>query len=65
MKKLLKYLPYLPVILVGIGATVVVVHMWHVTEIGRAKVGGSRRSHGTIVEENRLPADGKQRPVSQ
>ena len=37
MKKLVKYLSYLPVILLGIGGTVIVVDMWNITKTGRKK----------------------------
>jgi hypothetical protein len=38
MKKLLKYLAYLPVILAAVAATAVVLHMVRVTQENRAKV---------------------------
>jgi hypothetical protein len=37
MKILVKYLSYLPVILLGVAGTVIVVDMWHITESGRKK----------------------------
>jgi hypothetical protein len=37
MKKLIRYLAYLPVILLGIGGTVIVVDMWNITKTGRKK----------------------------
>ena len=37
MKKLVKYLSYLPVILLGVGGTVIVVDMWNIAKTGRKK----------------------------
>jgi hypothetical protein len=64
MKRVLKYLPYLPVILIGIAATVVVIHMWHVTYVARARVGGSKRSHGTLVEVRQTPSVSPAQPLT-
>jgi hypothetical protein len=36
MKKLLSFLTYLPVILVGVLGAYIVFHMWQLTEIGRS-----------------------------
>jgi hypothetical protein len=38
VKKFLKFLGYLPVILMAIFAILIVLHMWRVTEEGRSKV---------------------------
>lgn len=37
MKKLIRYFAYLPVILLGIGGTVIVADMWNITKTGRKK----------------------------
>jgi hypothetical protein len=38
VKKLLSKLSYLPVVLLGIGGSLVVFDMWHIAEVGRKKV---------------------------
>lgn len=45
MKKVLSILSYLPIILLGIGGSVVVVDMWHTAEMGRPKVTVVKNEH--------------------
>jgi hypothetical protein len=42
MKKLLSFLSYLPVILVGILGAFIVFHMWQLTEVGRGSSAGPK-----------------------
>jgi hypothetical protein len=66
VKKFLKFLSYVPVILVAILGAYIVFHMWQLTEIGRK---GAK--HGTIVgglnansagRENSASASGSESP---
>jgi hypothetical protein len=45
VKKMLSILSYLPIILLGIGGSVVVVDMWRTAGVGRAKVTVVKNEH--------------------
>ena len=56
MKKLPRFLGWIPVILVGILGAYIVFHMWQLTEIGRT---GSH--HRTIVKDQSTDLAGQQK----
>ena len=58
MKKLVKYLSYLPVILLGIGGTVIVVDMWNITEKGRKKPALVKNKPEPSVQAFKKPSAG-------
>jgi hypothetical protein len=56
MKHFLKFVAYLPVLLMAVAATLIVAHMWRVTEFGRHRVPIIKnRKEMTIAQDSPSP----------
>ena len=63
VKKLLSFLKYLPVILVGLAGAYIVFHMWQLSEVGRSKsFWQTAHGKGSIDQENSPPVKEKPSP---
>jgi hypothetical protein len=57
-KKLLKFLCYLPIVLLGIIGSVIVIDMWHIAGVGRTRVTNTKRHDGFDPNLGHTPGSG-------